>query len=71
MHIFTAVIYIYNMYNFQIIVEEYTFESERGQGKVNFSKLTILKRVSDEFYLGELYVDRDFQEGQSTGSTCK
>jgi len=55
----------------QIVVEEYTFETERSHGKVNYSKLTIMQRMNEEFYLGQLYVDRDYVEGKSQGSTCK
>ena len=54
-----------------MVVEEYTFETERSHGKVNFSQLTIVQRLSDEFYMGELYVDRDYVENLSKGSTCK
>ncbi|KAK2153312.1 hypothetical protein LSH36_301g03046 [Paralvinella palmiformis] len=57
--------------NTPIVVEEYTFETERSHGKVNYSKLTIMQRMNEEFYLGQLYVDRDYVEGKSQGSTCK
>lgn len=57
--------------NNPIVLEEYTFETERAQGKVNLSRLTIKQRLSDEFYIGSLYVDRDFKEGQSNGSECR
>ena len=52
-------------------MEEITFETERSQNKVNFSRLTILQRQSDDFYLGVLYVDRDYSESNTIGSTCK
>ena len=52
-------------------VEEFTLETERSHGKVNYSRLTILQRLSDEFYSGMLYVDRDYSEGKSEGSTCR
>jgi hypothetical protein len=55
----------------QVVVEEYTFETERNHGKVNYSRLVIVQRLSDEFFMGELYVDRDFSEGHSRGSSCK
>ncbi|MPC48331.1 hypothetical protein E2C01_042099 [Portunus trituberculatus] len=32
--------------------------------------LTISQRKTDEVYFGELYVDRDYQEGKQNGSTC-
>ncbi|ELT94045.1 hypothetical protein CAPTEDRAFT_173432 [Capitella teleta] len=58
--------------NSLIVVEELTFETERSPGgKVNYSRLLIFQRLSDEFYLGELYVDRDYVEAASKGSTCK
>lgn len=47
------------------------FETGRGHGKVNRSRLTILQRLTDDFYLGKLHVNRDFVEGRSGGSTSK
>lgn len=52
-------------------VEEFVFEADRGNGKTNLSKLTILQRPSDEVYYGLLYVDRDFKDGESQGSSCR
>lgn len=46
-------------------------ETERSQGKVYHTRLTISQRMSDEYYFGELYVDRDFTNGPQRGSTCK
>ena len=46
-------------------------EGERSQGKVLFTKLTIQQRLSDDFYLGELYTDRDYVQGQMKGTGCK
>lgn len=57
--------------NSPVTSEEYTFETERGHGKVNLSRLTIMQRLSDNFYIGALYVDRDYKEGESNGSTCR
>jgi hypothetical protein len=56
--------------NSPVTVEEYTFESERSQGRVNVARLVIMQRLSDECYLGSLYVDRDFKDEDSKGSTC-
>ena len=52
-------------------MEEYTLETERSQGKVYLTRLTIQQRLTDDFYLGELYVDRDLKQGQSQGSICR
>ncbi|KAI0216259.1 hypothetical protein LSAT2_031703 [Lamellibrachia satsuma] len=57
--------------NTPVTVEEFTLETERSHGKVNYSRLTILQRLSDECYSGMLYVDRDYTEGTSEGSTCR
>ena len=53
------------------LVEEYILETERGQGRIYHIKLTILQRPSDSEYLGELYVDIDFREGEKKGSSCR
>lgn len=52
-------------------MEEYTLETERSQGKVYLTKLTIQKRHTDDFYIGELYVDRDYVQNQQRGSICR
>ena len=56
----------------QVTIEEFTMESERSQGKVLFTKLTIQQRMSDDTYLGELYTDRDYIQGHPPkGTMCK
>ncbi|KAA0200412.1 hypothetical protein HAZT_HAZT002170 [Hyalella azteca] len=56
-------------YSLQFI-EEYTLETEKSQGRIYHTKLTIYQRRIDEVFCGELYVDRDYQEGKLNGSTC-
>ncbi|XP_034936259.1 uncharacterized protein [Chelonus insularis] len=53
------------------LIEEYILETERGQGRVYHIKLSILQRPSNSEYLGELYVDRDYREGEKNGSACR
>jgi hypothetical protein len=52
-------------------VEEFILEAERTQGKVSYTRLIIQQRLSDDFHCGELYVDRDYVEGQIKGSICR
>ncbi|KAK4296728.1 hypothetical protein Pmani_030806 [Petrolisthes manimaculis] len=61
----------YTTDNSLIFIEELVLETERGQGRIYHTKLTISQRKTDEVYFGELYVDRDYQEGKQNGSTCK
>ena len=54
------------------LVEEYVLETaERGQARVYHTKLTILQRLANDEYIGELYVERDFREEDKKGSTCR
>ena len=54
------------------IVEEYILETaERGANRIYHTKLTIYQRLANEEYLGELYVERDFNERDKKGSTCR
>ncbi|KAF7998560.1 hypothetical protein HCN44_010968 [Aphidius gifuensis] len=53
------------------LIEEYILETERGPGRVYHIKLSILQRPSNSEYLGELYVDRDYKEGEKNGSSCR
>lgn len=53
------------------LIEEYILETERGQGRIYRIKLTILQRLSNLEYLGELYVDRDYKEGEKSGASCR
>ncbi|XP_013392262.1 transcription factor SPT20 homolog [Lingula anatina] len=57
--------------NTPVTVEEYIMEMERTPGKIYYARLVVQQRLSDDFYLGELYVDRDFTEGQNNASCCK
>lgn len=57
------------------LVEEYVLETEKntshpGTGYFHI-KLSILQRPSDQEFLGELYVDRDYVEGQTNGASCR
>ncbi|GLH01094.1 RWD domain-containing protein 2A [Gryllus bimaculatus] len=53
------------------LVEEYILETDREQGRVYHVKLSILQRPSNSEFLGELYLDRDYREGQRNGSSCR
>lgn len=53
------------------LVEEYVLETDRGNGRVNFIKLSILQRPSNSEYLGMLYLDRDYREDQRNGEACQ
>ncbi|XP_076065964.1 uncharacterized protein LOC143039600 isoform X2 [Oratosquilla oratoria] len=57
--------------NSLVFIEEYVLETEWGQGRIYLTKLTISQRKTDDLYFGELYVDRDYQEGKQNGSTCR
>ncbi|KAF6034300.1 hypothetical protein EB796_007396 [Bugula neritina] len=41
-----------------VVVEEYTMETERPMGKLHRSRLIILKKPSEDKYIGELHIDR-------------
>ena len=44
------------------LVEEYILETaERGQPRVYHTRLTILQRLANDEYIGELYVERDYK----------
>ena len=54
------------------LVEEYVLETaERGQARVYHTRLTILQRLANDEFIGELYVERDFKEEDKKGSTCR
>ena len=54
------------------VVEEYILETaERGANRIYHTKLTIFQRLANDEYLGELYVERDFNEKDKKGSTCR
>lgn len=52
------------------LVEEYVLEAEKKEGKI-FTKLSVFRRTLDDVYIGKLYVDRDYVEGQQNGATCE
>ena len=54
-----------------VVVEEYMFETERRDGRVNMSRLVIMQRLNDESFLGTLYVDRDFKDSDPKGNACR
>jgi hypothetical protein len=58
-----------------VTCEEYMYETDRVNGRVNLVRLTILQRPATEEFLGQLYVDRDFREGtvgtvNGAGASC-
>ena len=54
------------------MVEEYVLETpERGASRIYHTRLTIYQRLANDEYLGELYVERDYKEGDVKGSTCR
>ena len=54
------------------MVEEYVLETpERGASRIYHTRLTIYQRLANDEYLGELYVERDYKEGDNKGSTCR
>uniref|UniRef100_A0A1B6EGG4 Spt20-like SEP domain-containing protein n=1 Tax=Clastoptera arizonana TaxID=38151 RepID=A0A1B6EGG4_9HEMI len=54
-----------------LLVEEYILETERGMGRVYYIKLSILQRPSNCEFLGQLYVDKEYREGESNGASCR
>lgn len=53
------------------LVEEYVLETDRGNGRVNFIRLSILQRPSNSEFLGMLYLDRDYKEDEKNGEACQ
>lgn len=53
------------------LIEEYILETDRGGGRVYRIKLSIFQRLSNSEFLGELYVDRDYKEGERNGESCR
>lgn len=53
------------------LMEEYILETERGPGRVYYIKLSILQRPSNCEFLGQLYVDKEYREGESNGASCR
>lgn len=54
-----------------ILIEEYILETDRGGGRVYHIKLSIYQRLANSEYLGELYVDRDYQKNLRNGEACQ
>ena len=53
------------------LVEEYVLETaDERQNRVYHTRLTILQRLANDEYIGELYVERDYREEDKKGSTC-
>lgn len=53
------------------LIEKYILETERGQNRIYHITLSILQRPSNSEYLGELYVDIDYREGDKKGASCR
>lgn len=47
--------------------EEYLYETDRVNGRVYLVRLTIFQRPATDEFLGQLYVDRDYRDNNSTG----
>lgn len=54
-----------------LLMEEYVLETDRGCGRVYHIKLSIYQRPANSEYLGELYVDRDYEEDSRNGEACQ
>ncbi|XP_055319761.1 transcription factor SPT20 homolog isoform X2 [Sitodiplosis mosellana] len=54
-----------------ILIEEYILETDRGHNRVYHIKLSIYQRPTNSEYLGELYVDRDYQKNSRNGEACQ
>ncbi|XP_018361197.1 PREDICTED: transcription factor SPT20 homolog isoform X3 [Trachymyrmex cornetzi] len=50
------------------VVEEYILEPAESQ---DYIKLSILQRPATSEYLGELYMDKNHQDGERNGSSCR
>lgn len=53
------------------LIEEYILETDRGGGRIYHIKLSIYQRPANSEYLGELYVDRDYQQDSRNGEACQ
>lgn len=53
------------------LIEEYILETDRGGGRVYHIKLSIYQRPANSEYLGQLYVDRDYEKGSRNGEACQ
>uniref|UniRef100_T1JCG4 Dolichyl-phosphate beta-glucosyltransferase n=1 Tax=Strigamia maritima TaxID=126957 RepID=T1JCG4_STRMM len=52
-----------------VLVEEYLFESEPHVGKISHTHLTVKRFPIEEVYVCELYIDKDYVEGEEKGAT--
>ena len=52
---------------------EEILETDRGNGKVHYARVSIYQHQLDQSYVGELYYDRDYNvhEGKRPGVTCR
>lgn len=50
------------------VIEEYILEPAESQ---DYIKLSILQRPATSEYLGELYMDKNHQDGEKNGSSCR
>ncbi|EZA49448.1 transcription factor SPT20 homolog isoform X2 [Ooceraea biroi] len=50
------------------VIEEYILEP---MGSHDYIKLSILQRPATSEYLGELYMDKNYREGERNGSSCR
>ncbi|XP_074650481.1 uncharacterized protein LOC141905506 isoform X2 [Tubulanus polymorphus] len=58
--------------NIPVVVEEFILETDPSHGsKISYKRLIILQRPSDEFYLGELYVDKEAAENRNKSAACR
>lgn len=55
---------------FTIEQDNYTKEKDKQIRRIYVIKISILQRPSNEEYLGELYVDPDYKEGERNGVAC-
>lgn len=53
------------------LIEEYILETDRGSGRVYHIRLSIFHRPSNSEYLGQLYVDRDYEKDVRNGEACQ
>lgn len=54
-----------------LLLEEYILETDRFDGRLYHIKLSIFHRPSNLEYLGELYVDHNYKEGEKNGEACQ
>ncbi|XP_033631885.1 transcription factor SPT20 homolog isoform X1 [Asterias rubens] len=59
--------------NSLVATVEEILETDRGNGKVHYARVSIYQHQLDQSYVGELYYDRDYNvhEGKRPGVTCR